>query len=107
MFQVNLVLLKTAALLHQSIFQEKLLVQPDPVLFPVPVRFLNPVHQYIWKFQITKIAFNFTKWDPRNYQNTVCLKQNPEIVQFYHGINLSESLQELVVSLKAQILMLR
>ena len=107
MFQVNLVLLKIAALFRPSISQEKLLPHSDPDLFPGPVRFLFLVHQNIWKFRITKFAFNFTKWEPRNYQNTVCLKQNPEIVQFYHGINLAESLLELDVSLKAQIQMLK
>jgi hypothetical protein len=107
MFQVNLALLKIAELFRPSISQKKLLVRPDPNLFPGPVRFLFPVHQNIWKFQITKFAFNFTKWEPHNYQNTVCLKQNPEIVQFCHGINLAESLLELVVSLKAQIQMLK
>ena len=107
MFQVNLVLLKIAVLFHQSIFLEKLLVHPDPDPFPGPCRFLFPVHQNIWKFRITKFAFNFTKWEPHNYQNTVCLNQNLEIVQFYLGINLAESLLELVVSLKAQIQMLK
>ena len=47
MFQVNLVLLKIAALFRQSIFREKLLVHPDPDLFPGPVRFFLPVHQNI------------------------------------------------------------
>ena len=107
MFQVNLVLLKIAALFRPSISQEKLLPHSDPDLFPGPVRFLFLVHQNIWKFRITKFAFNFTKWEPRNYQNTVCLKQNPEIVQFYRGINLAESLLELDVSLKPQIQMLK
>ena len=46
-FQVNLVLLKIASLFRQSIFREKLLVHPDPDLFPGPVRFLFPVHQNI------------------------------------------------------------
>ena len=107
MFQVNLVLLKIAPLFHLSIFREKLLPHLDPDLFPDLVRLLFPVHQNIWKFQITKFAFNFTKWEPQNCQNIVCLNQNLEIVQFYHGINLAESLLELVVSLKAQIQMLK
>ena len=47
MFQVNLVLLKIAALFRPSISQEKLLVRPDPDLFPGPVRFFLPVHRNI------------------------------------------------------------